>query len=786
MQTWLRMSGSEPAAESHAVVDTRGPVLAAVCWPAMWVATAGEPSWLAVGAIGGTLALAWGWAQRRWLVSAVGVATLACLVIGGVHAWQQRTDPLRVLADEGAIVTIDGSLVGVGRLTPVRHGSAMWVTRVRVSQLQGRGSAWVSGGLVTVVVSGGHVEAWRSLAPGSTIRAVVRLAAPDRLESAVALARAREPPQVLSPPSPLDSGVERIHQGLRDSVSGLPDEPRALVPALVVGDTSAMTEELQERFQITGLTHLTAVSGANLTLLLGAILWLAGLLGARGWWLRLAALVGVVAFVLLCRGEPSVLRAAAMGTVGLAALGWGGRRQGLGYLSWAVIGLLLVDPWLSRSLGFALSASATAGIVLFAGTWTRGLSAWLPRWAAEALAVPLAAQVATQPLVTAVSGQISVVGILANLVAGPLVGPATVFGFAAAACAPLAPWAATVLGWLAGACAQGLCWLSSLAAVLPGAAVAWPVHPLAIALLGAACLTAPVLLPVLWRRRWAVIGLALGLVVALVRPPIQPGWPPADWEVTFCDVGQGDATVVRVSEGTAVVIDTGPDPRALSACLSGLGVDRVPLVILTHLHADHIGGLAGIFDGREVGRLLVSGVREPAYGWASVVALTGSLPAAFTAGAGTVVSVGRVRLEVLAIKPFAASVTVGEGESTEENDSSLVLRVSTPALSVVVAGDVEEAGQLHALGQAQPGLHADVLLVPHHGSGRQSPEFLAATGARVAVVSVGADNDYGHPAGRTLRLVESSGARVFRTDLHGSIGIGRAGQELAVTTQRSS
>ncbi|MCA9326871.1 ComEC/Rec2 family competence protein, partial [Candidatus Saccharibacteria bacterium] len=364
-------------------------------------------------------------------------------------------------------------------------------------------------------------------------------------------------------------------------------------------------------FRSTGLLHLAAVSGANLTLLLAAMLWVAARLGVTGWWRRGVAVVGVVAFVLLCRAEPSVLRAAAMGVVGLAALGWGGARQGLRYLSWAVVGLLLVDPWLCRSVGFVLSVCASAGIILWADRWA-GLLAWAPRWLAEAVTVPIAAQLATQPVVTAISGQVSLVGVVANVVAAPLVGPGTVLGFLAAGLSVLSVPVASVSGWLAGGFAQALCWVAGACAALPGAAMVWPAGPLALAVLTACCLALLLGLPQLLRRPWLVVVLVVAMVVVLLRPVAPPGWPPDGWQVVSCDVGQGDATVIAAGAGRAIVVDAGPEPKPIDRCLDQLGVTEVAWLVLTHLHADHVGGAAGVASGRRVDNLLYSGITEPA------------------------------------------------------------------------------------------------------------------------------------------------------------------------------
>ena len=365
------------------------------------------------------------------------------------------------------------------------------------------------------------------------------------------------------------------------------------MPALVLGDTSAMTDDLQQSFQATGLTHLTAVSGANLTLLLAFLLFAAKWLGVRGRWLRVVGLGGVVVFVALCRTEPSVLRAAAMGLVALAALGAGGGRKGLRQLAVAVLLLVLVDPFLARSVGFALSVLASGGIVWWASSWVAAAT-WLPRPLAEAVAVPLAAHLATLPVVAALSGAVSVSGLLANALAGPFVGPATVLGFAAAGLSLLSSWLAAIAGWGASWCAQAIIWIAHAGAALPGIVVAVagdsggagrprPGRP-GVPGCRSRCS------PAIGGGSWVP---ACCCVAGMLTGPVQPGWPPRDWKLVACSVGQGDGLVLRAGPGQAVVVDVGPDPTAIRRCLSALRIRAVPIVVLTHFHADHVDGLVG-------------------------------------------------------------------------------------------------------------------------------------------------------------------------------------------------
>ena len=753
-------------------------------WLGAWAGTSGSGWLLACVLVSGAAAGCLGWWRGRWLVVAAGLVLVAAVGIGLLRVWVVGLGPVPVWAREGAVVVVEVRLGG-GHTSDVSRGGPVWTTSATLVGVEGRGEAWVSGATVRLSASGELARDWEAVPTGSTVRAAVKLSPAAVDEPVAAWAHARASPQVIAAPPPGDVAVSAVRQGLRDAVAGLPPGPRALVPALVVGDTELMTADLQSDFRTTGLIHLAAVSGANLTLLLAAMLWVAARLGVTGWWRRGVAVVGVVAFVLLCRAEPSVLRAAAMGVVGLAALGWGGGRQGLRYLSWAVVGLLLLDPWLGRTVGFVLSVCASGGIILWADRWARLLD-WAPRWLAEAVTVPVAAQLATQPVVTAISGQISLVGVVANLVAAPLVGPGTVLGFLAAGLSVVSLPLASVTGWSAGGFAQALCWIASVGASLPGAAMAWPAGPAALVVLTACCLAALLGLPQLLRRPWLVAIVVAAMVAVLLRPVSAPGWPPVGWQLVSCDVGQGDATVAAAGDGRAIVIDTGPDPKPVDRCLDELGVTEIAWLVLTHLHADHVGGIAGVVSGRRVDNLLFSGITEPESGWRLVQAALPAVPTT-VAVPGVVVAAGPVRLAVLSVRPSRGTTppdTTDTADNSAINDSSIVLRVTSGGLRVVVAGDVEEAGQDNAL-SATPDLSAEVLLVPHHGSAHQSAGFLAAVHESVALVSVGANNDYGHPAARTIAGVEGLGARVYRTDQSGSIAVARRGAQLLVTTERS-
>ncbi len=466
------------------------------------------------------------------------------------------------------------------------------------------------------------------------------------------------------------TAADRVRAGVRHAVRHAPTDPQALVPALVDGDDARLRQPVRDEFRRAGLTHLLAVSGTNLTIVLMLALVVARASGLGRRRLLAVGFLAVIGFVLLARPDPSVVRAAAMGTVGLVAVAVGGR-SGLRTLTTAILVLLFIDPWLARSAGFVLSVCATGGILLAANPLAARFSRWMPRWCALALAVPLAAQWACLPAVVALSSEVSMVGIAANVVAAPLVAPATIAGLVGGLLDLLHSDLALVPGTLAAWSATGIVAIAHHAAGLSGAAVPWhaPWWVLLVAL--------PLVGYGLWRiadQPLVIAGLAIGLSLGLVRPP-QIGWPPDGWLMVACDVGQGDATVVRAGPGSALLVDAGPDPLSIDGCLRRLRIDRLPLVVITHAHADHLAGWPGATRGRTVGRVL----RGP------------------SGGPGTPIVAGdRLRLGPLGIEvlwPPIDDTAPDRSDGTGMNNASVVLRVTTRGVDLLLAGDVETEAQ---------------------------------------------------------------------------------------------
>jgi competence protein ComEC len=284
-----------------------------------------------------------------------------------------------------------------------------------------------------------------------------------------------------------------------------------------------------------------------------------------------------------------------------------------------------------------------------------------------------------------------------------------------------------------------------------------------------------------WRPTRHVTGAALvgSLLVVVPIRVLAPGWPPAGWVLVACDVGQGDGLVLNAGGGDVVVIDAGPQPAPIDGCLRALRVHRVRLFLATHLDADHVDGVTGVFDRRRVDAVATGPLRSPATGWAAVSGAAAGHGLLITQPpAGQRWQFGALRLDVLG--PAAAA----HGTGSDSNNSSLIVRATVGGTRILLTGDAGPEEQ-QALVRSGADLRADVLKVPHHGSAHFDPAFLAATGARAAVISVGAKNDYGQPAPPLLADLHDLGMRVDRTDLEGSIAVCIRDTVLTVVSHKS-
>lgn len=734
--------------------------------------------------------------------------TLLCAAAGGgsaaLHAADLHRGPVPELARQQVRATVELTLTADPRRTRPRvrgarrtaagvvlRGEATRVAAARTGPGTTAGTAHVRTP-VLAVVRPERLRPWLQLLPSTQVRLRARLIRPLEISpgprdiAAVLRVRDNGPPEVIESPDGVQRTAGALRSGLREAAAGLAPDQRALLPGLVVGDTSAVPPDLEAAFRATDLTHLLAVSGSNLSILLVLLIGppgravraeRRGLAPRLGLSLRTTAVAAgllTLAFVVVCRPEPSVLRAAGCGLITVIAIGTGRRRSLLPALAAAVLLLVLYDPWLACDVGFLLSVLATGALLTVAPRWSAALRRrGVPGRPAEVLAAAAAAQALCAPVVAVLSAHVSLVAVPCNLVAELAVAPATVLGFAALATAPFAMSVATALTGLAGVPTGWIAATARTGAALPGATVPWPgswTGALLLAVLTAALLLLARRLP---HHPWLCAAVVLLLLLAIVRPApltrVLTGWPPPGWLLAVCDVGQGDALALAAGEGRAVVVDAGPDPVPADTCLRDLGVRVVPLLILTHFHADHVAGLSGVLRGRSVGAIQVTGVREPPEQARSVRRTAAAAGVELVSAApGERRRSGGLSWEVLWPPAGPAAHLL------EANDASITLLVRTGGLTLFLPGDLEPPAQRRLLARHPELSRVDVLKVAHHGSAYQDPGLLRRLRPRLALVSAGAGNDYGHPAPSTLAALRALGSTVLRTDTHGTLAVLRA------------
>ena len=572
------------------------------------------------------------------------------------------------------------------------------------------------------------------------------------------------------PATGMDGMVATLRDDFRRATAGLSTPVKGLSRGMVIGDTRAMPDQQREDMRVSGLTHLTAVSGAHFAVVAVLLHGILRRMKTPRVVRAVAAALGMAGFACLVFPDASVVRALAMALVGAVAVAWGRPAHALPALALAVIALVCVDPFVSLEAGFALSVSAVAAIILWAPRLRVIFGAVMPPTLAMLVSVPLAAQAACAPILILLEPRVSVYAVVANLVAASFAAPVTLVGLCAVLVGPLSHAAATWAAWLASTAAWPVAAVARIAASTPGATVSWPaglVGGLTLAVLTAV---------VMWwtaergstHAKALATALALALVVVAAHADQAWQWAspvPDQWAIVACDVGQGDMMMLRVGVHSAAIIDTGPGDGSASACMRRYGVSEVPLLILTHPHADHDGGISEVLATAHVGTAWIP----------QVSTLEGFDPAARRlTEAGVDVGVPEVgerwnatqlELTVRQARPVSPAPPVGTRvDGTVLNDASLVVTGVVHGVSVLALGDVEDDAQRDLESAMGGAIAVDVVKVAHHGSRVQDAGLAARIEAAVAIVSVGAGNTYGHPSDKALALYGQGGTRVIRTD----------------------
>jgi competence protein ComEC len=569
---------------------------------------------------------------------------------------------------------------------------------------------------------------------------------------------------------------------------GMPTREAALARGFVLGEDERVDEQTTDDFRRSGLSHLLAVSGQNVALL--ALLAMP-VLAALGMPLRtrLVWLLGLIAvYVPLAGAGPSIQRAGIMGALSVLATLGGRRTSRLYALAFAAVVLLALEPGIAADIGWQLSFVAVLGILISAGPVRATLGAWLGthgwrRPLIDGAAMTIAATIATAPLIAFHFEAVSILSLMANLLALPAVAPAMWLGMVAAAAGQVPGFPVELLNAVN---TLLLAYIAQVAAWCGRPSWAYPHVRLGVGgLIGAygGIAAAAILVsrfsqlgrPACQRRRVRLpLAVAVGLLVLALAWPAGGGAgqalePPAGLRVSVLDVGQGDSILLQPAQAPAMLVDGGPPGEGLAAKLRAAGVDRLGAAIVTHSESDHAAGIREVLGAIPVGQVLFA-VPDPR---TLAVASAAGVPG-HRLVRGSELRSGHLRLDVL-WPP--AELLGGSSRADDPNRLAIVLRARWHRFSMLLSADAEAESV-----PLEPG-PIDVLKVAHHGSEDAGLSgLLDRVRPRLAVISVGADNPFGHPTAAVLAALASRGIRTLRTDRDGTVVLEVVGDSIEVNT----
>jgi competence protein ComEC len=741
-----------------------------------------------------------------WCVTGFGAGGLA---LGSVSGDRVRSPPVRAVVDGAGgsalldPVTVEGVLVEDA--APSEFGA---VVLLRVASVD-RASSLGAGDVIRLAVGGAgarnELSRWtagRRIRAPATLRRVPRYFNPGVQDQEILLARtgvalvgtikSAALVEIVEPASRWREAIAsvraHVRRLVRRTVGPWSLDSAGIVTAVLIGDRAGLDDRLTERLQRAGTYHVIAISGGNIAILCLVFLAALGRAGVPASAAAAVAIPGIAAYGLLAGGGPSVVRASFVAIVYLSAKVLDHRASPLNAVAVAGLVLVALRPLDLLDVGFQLSFGATLGILLGIGPVSDRIGLahrgpWVTR-SGRLAAATLCAEAALVPLMARTFSQVTFAGLVLNFLAIPLMTIVQVAGGVAVVLGTLAEPLALAPGWAAHAAARGLVESARFADLVPILVMKVP-PPAAIVLVAyySSALMWIVMPSRGWVRRGAGVAFAMSsltILVAPAKPQARGGW----LSVTFLDVDQGDATLIRFPEGASMLVDAGGVPggrfdvggRVVSPALWSLGIRRLDFLVLTHGDPDHIGGAEAIvrdFRPREIWE----GVPVPSHEPTRALRLAADPAVVWRAlRAGEHLDVGGVAVDVR--HPPAPDWE----RQKVRNDDSVVLELTLGEVSFLLTGDIGESVEAE-LASRLPRRIVRILKVPHHGSRTSSSEgFLRQVAPTIAVVSAGRANRFGHPAPEVLDRYVAAGTELFRTDRDGAVTIETNGTTLRLQT----
>ncbi len=755
-----------------------------------------------------------GGGQLAW-VAVLGVAVAGA----GAGAWRGEADGSVVDGSHSVASLVDGGdhdIVGTVMDDPRPRGHRLQLVL---------GEVWVIGGAEPTHLSG-RLLVWLprgiDAASGDRLRVSSEVELAEDFEGFAyreylarqgigAIARARSADVIAGDGGPAGA-LASVRSALLGGLNDLVPEPEAALGAgILLGVRASIAPEISDAFAAAGLTHVVAISGWNIAIVAALVAAVVSPLSSRPggrWTTAVIAAATVGGYVMLTGASPSVVRAALMAGAMLVGRLGGSRAHAASALAMAALIMLIAAPPVLWDVGFQLSLLATAGLIWFGASVERRLPRW-PGWIREPIALTLAAQLTTLPVILVYFERLSLIAPVANVLVVPFVPLAMLFSAVASVAGCLdgvvhVALLGDAVTWIAG----GAAWLSLLVIVTLGMAAASV--PLAAVDVQVPPPFAVAWFPILALGAWALRGEApaderprpdpepgrLGRAAAKALRPLPilvalvvllgaitvAGRPDGLLHVTTLDIGQGDAILVEAPGGATMLVDGGPDPeltlRRIGANLPFFA-RRIDLLVLSHPHQDHVAGLVEVLGRFRIGAILHAGIDfdNPSFRRLLADATDGGVPIVLARAGQAIALDGTTSIRVLYPSDADAAAPLPDGDI---NNGSVVLEVTFGGFTTLLTGDAEAPVEDLLVARDVLG-QVDLLKVGHHGSHSSStPGFLAVVDPAVAAMSVGEDNEYGHPAPETLSKL--SGAAVFRTDLDGDIEVVTDGRTFRVRT----